>query len=87
MMTKKLKSITPDELKKYGDLYNISLTTKQAEAIISYLRKTDLDPLSEKDRITFFKKLAEITNIETAQKAQRLFVKLIKQYGVESWFK
>lgn len=86
MMIKKIKSIKPEELRNYGEQYNITLTKKQAEEITSFLGRTNLDPVKEHDRLKLFKKLAQITNLETAQKAQKIFNKLIKEHGVESWF-
>ncbi|MDL4841526.1 DUF2624 family protein [Aquibacillus rhizosphaerae] len=87
MAVKKLKKISVDELLNYSKQYEIPLTKKQAQQITSYLGKTQLDPFEEKDRLQMFKKLAQLTDIKTAQKTQRLFSKLIKEYGVESWFK
>lgn len=87
MVVKKIKSITPKELLAYSKEYGINITNKQAEEITTYIRKTTLNPLDEKDRLKLFKKLAQITDLQTAQKAQKLFSKLIKEYGVESWFK
>ncbi|MRH43104.1 DUF2624 family protein [Aquibacillus halophilus] len=87
LLLKKLRNVSAKELITHGNEYGISLTNKQAEDIASYLSKTSLNPINEKDRMKMFKKLAQITDIKTAQKAQKLFGKLIKQYGVESWFK
>ncbi|MDC3415539.1 DUF2624 domain-containing protein [Aquibacillus salsiterrae] len=87
MVIKKLRSITPNELLGYSKEYGISITKQQAEEITNYLSKTKLNPMEEKDRLKLFKKLAQITDLKTAQKAQKLFAKLVKEYGVESWFK
>ncbi|UFT97797.1 DUF2624 domain-containing protein [Radiobacillus kanasensis] len=86
MALKKIKAIQADELLQYSKEYNIPITEQQANDIVSYMKKTKLDPFKEKDRTMMFKKLAQITDLPTAQKGQKLFVKLIREYGVESWF-
>ncbi|WP_226036920.1 DUF2624 family protein [Aquibacillus saliphilus] len=86
MISKKLKKVSANDLLTHSKEHGINLTTNQAEEIAAYLSKTNLNPINEKDRMKMFKKLALITDIQTAQKAQKLFKKLIKDYGVESWF-
>ncbi|MDC3413370.1 DUF2624 domain-containing protein [Aquibacillus sp. 3ASR75-11] len=86
IVKKKLKQVSSTELLSYSKEYNIALTKKQAKEISAYLKQTKLDPFNENDRMKMFKKLAKITDIQTAQKAQKIFHKLIKEYGVESWF-
>ncbi|WP_138415763.1 DUF2624 domain-containing protein [Aquibacillus sediminis] len=86
MIQKKLKQVHPSDLLDYGEEYGIPLTEQQAKQISAYLKNTNLNPTNEKDRMQFFKKLAQITDIKTAQKAQKLFNQLIKDYGVQSWF-
>ncbi|QDP40625.1 DUF2624 family protein [Radiobacillus deserti] len=86
MALKKLKTLKPDELIQYSKEYNIPISGQQANDIVSYIKKTKLDPFKEADRMKMFKKLAQITDLPTAQKGQKLFVKMIKEYGVESWF-
>ncbi|WP_186575767.1 DUF2624 domain-containing protein [Aquibacillus kalidii] len=87
MINKKLKNVNPKELLEYSKQYQIPISEKQANQISSYLSNTNLDPLSEQDRMKLFKKLAQLTDLKTAQQAQKLFNKLIKEHGVESWFK
>ncbi|MCT2537580.1 DUF2624 domain-containing protein [Aquibacillus koreensis] len=83
---KRLKQISVEDLLTYSKEYGITINKTQAEKITSYMSTTKLDPFEEKDRLTLYKKLAQLTDLQTAQKAQQLFNKLIKQYGVESWF-
>lgn len=87
MMMNKLKSLTPKELLKYASTYEIPITEKQAKQIVQFLKTNKLNPAKEKDRKLMLKQLANITDKQTALKAERLFQKLIKQYGVEDWFK
>ncbi|WP_053219156.1 DUF2624 domain-containing protein [Virgibacillus senegalensis] len=86
MVLNKLKQVSTEDLLHYSKQYDIPVTKKQAEQITAYLKKADFDPFSEKEQMTFFKKLAKITNVETARKANKLFKQLTKEYGVDSWF-
>lgn len=86
MIEKKLRNITKAELLNYAKQYQINITNTQAEKIVAFLHKTDLNPLEKSDRVVLLKKLAQITDLETAQQAQQLFNQITKQYGVDSWF-
>ncbi|WP_036830968.1 DUF2624 family protein [Pontibacillus litoralis] len=82
----KMKSITPGELLSLSNEYNIDLTMEQAKQIAAYLHQTELNPLEEKDRMQALKKLAQITNPKTAQKAYRIFQQIIQDKGLSHWF-
>ncbi|QTM99847.1 DUF2624 family protein [Sediminibacillus dalangtanensis] len=86
MVLNKLKQVSTEELLHYSKQYDIPVTKTQAEKITAYLRKAEFDPFSEKERMKLFKELAKMTNVETAQKANKLFKQLTKEYGVDSWF-
>ncbi|WP_117169205.1 DUF2624 domain-containing protein [Paraliobacillus sediminis] len=86
MIEKKLRNITKTELLSYAKQYQVNVTDTQAEKIVAFLHKTDLNPLEKSDRVVLLKKLAQITDLETAQQAQQLFNQITKQYGVDSWF-
>lgn len=86
MIEKKLRNITKTELLSYAKQYQINITDTQAGKIVAFLHKTDLNPLEKSDRVLLLKKLAQITDLETAQQAQQLFNQITKQYGVDSWF-
>lgn len=86
MIEKKLKNISKLELLNYAKQYQINLTDIQAGKIVAFLNTTELNPLKQADRVSMLKKLAQITDLTTAQQAQKLFNQITKQYGVESWF-
>ncbi|MCP8616883.1 DUF2624 domain-containing protein [Salirhabdus salicampi] len=86
MVQQKIKELTVEELISYSEQYDFSLTEKQAKAIIHYIKTKDLDPFNEKDRYKLLKKVASVTDEETAQKAYKLFKDLTKQYGVDHYF-
>ena len=87
MIQKKFKQITAEELLRYSKQYGITITKDQAIKITAFIKNTKLNPVNTDDRLKMFKKLAQLTNMETAQKAQKLFNQLVKEHGVESWFK
>ncbi|CQR46865.1 hypothetical protein BN1058_01148 [Paraliobacillus sp. PM-2] len=86
MIEKKIKSLSAVELLNYAEQYQISITSQQANMIVDFLHSTNLNPLSDSDRLKMFRTLAQITDLNTAKQTQRLFNQLIKQYGVEDWF-
>src|SRR5699024_6258489 len=86
LMIQKIKSLSLDELQTYSRKYNFHLTEKEALNIISYLQNHHLEPFSADGRVEMFRELAQITNTQTAKRAQQLFLKLIKTYNVEHLF-
>lgn len=86
MMLKKLKNITAEEIIHYSKAYHISVSNQQARAIADHLKKHEYDPTDAGDRAKMVKKLAQITDLKTAQACQKLFYKLIKDYHIEHLF-
>ncbi|WP_240468748.1 DUF2624 family protein [Gracilibacillus sp. YIM 98692] len=86
LVQKKLQQLTADQLYQYAHQYNISINKQQAQVITNQLKSNHYDPTSAEDRAKMFKKLAQITDIQTAQTCQKLFQQLIKDYGVEDLF-
>ncbi|WP_010531010.1 DUF2624 domain-containing protein [Lentibacillus jeotgali] len=87
LITKKLKQLSPDELLHYAHQYNFSITRKQAQEITAYLKQHPIEPFEPEYRAKMFKELARITDKDTANKAQTLFQKITKSYGLEGFFK
>ncbi|MEN1970514.1 DUF2624 domain-containing protein [Lentibacillus sp. N15] len=83
---KKLSELSPAELYTYSKQYGFSITNQQASAITKYLKTHQVDPFHADGRATMLKELAKITDLETAQKAQKLFNEIVKSYGLESLF-
>jgi Protein of unknown function (DUF2624) len=86
MVKQKLKQLTPEQLIQYGKEYGFYITKNEAYAILKYVNSTPLDIFNEADRYKLLKKLAQITNEETAKKAYQLFQAIVKQYGIEHLF-
>ncbi|QKY71638.1 DUF2624 domain-containing protein [Lentibacillus sp. CBA3610] len=87
LVNKKLKQLSPDELLQYAHQYNFSINRKQAIEIATYLRQNTIDPFDPGHRKKMFEELARITDKATANQAQKLFVEIIKSYGLEGLFK
>lgn len=86
LIKQKMKNLTPSELISYGKQYGFHLTTAEADEIIRYVQKRNLDPFKEEDRLRLLKKIAKIKDEQTAKKANQLFKDMIKQYGMEDLF-
>lgn len=86
MAIKKIKQISKKELLTYSEEYEIPITPSQADQILHYIKTKEINPFTEQGRLLMFKNIARITDISTAQQAQKLFHELIKTYGIESWF-
>ncbi|ENH97488.1 hypothetical protein J416_05738 [Gracilibacillus halophilus YIM-C55.5] len=87
LIQKKLSSLTDNEILKYAQKYNIPLQPKQANLIVQQLQSNRYNPLDANDRAQMFKKLAQITDINTAKACQKLFNELIREYGFEHLFR
>lgn len=86
MVLQKIKSMTVEDLLEYSKVYNIPITRSQAKKIIGFIKTTDLNIFNEKDRLKFLKKIAKITDQQTAKKVYRLFQQVTKEYGLEGLF-
>jgi len=86
LIKRKLNHISVEDLLQYGEQYEFSLTKIEAEKIVTYLRSNHIDPFRKNDRTKMFQALTEITDINTANKAQNLFDQMIRSYGLEHLF-
>ncbi|MDX8045968.1 DUF2624 family protein [Gracilibacillus sp. S3-1-1] len=83
----KLRSLNASDIVEYAHQYNISISDNQANQIADHLKKSKYDPTNADDRMQMLRKLAQITDAKTAKSCQQLFNKLIKEYGVEHYFR
>ncbi|MFC4388512.1 DUF2624 family protein [Gracilibacillus marinus] len=86
IMIRKLQTIQPSILLQYAKKYDIPISSQQAEIICEHLKENMYDPTKVSDRTAMLKKLAQITDMQTAKRCNQLFQQLIKQYGVENMF-
>ena len=86
LVKRKIKQLSYEDLLYYGEQYGFSLTQTEAKNITIYIKTNTIDPFNENDRKKMFQDLAEITNTDTAEKAQRLFSEIISSYGLDHLF-
>lgn len=86
MINHKIKLLTKEELLHYAKQYGLNLSANEAEEILNYVHNNKLDVFSKKEIMKFHQKISEITNLETANKAKRLFEEVITSYGLEHLF-
>ncbi|HLS59588.1 MAG TPA: DUF2624 family protein [Virgibacillus sp.] len=86
IIKKKLNHLSYEELLAQSEKFGFELTTEEAKQIISYLKRTNINPFSQHDRLIMLQALADITDQATAHQANDLFIEVIKSYGVEHLF-
>lgn len=86
LIKRKLSQITVTELLQYGREYGFSLTETEAEEIVLYMKTNKVDPFNKNDHAKMFQALTQITDINTANKAQNLFDEIIRSYGLDHLF-
>lgn len=86
MVKIKFSQLSEKDLLDYGHLYGFSLSKEEAEHIITYIKSHPIDPFNKIDRLQTLQKLAEITNVKTANKAESLFDEIIQSYGLKHLF-
>jgi len=87
LVKNKLKRLNEEKLLQYSSEYGFSITRKEAQEIISFLKTTSLDVFNKKDQEKMFKELAQITNPNTAAEAKKLLHEITASYGMEHLFK
>ncbi|HWO97994.1 MAG TPA: DUF2624 domain-containing protein [Bacillus sp. (in: firmicutes)] len=74
----KINHLTVKELLKYSKEYKISLTDEQAQELISIIKEKPVNIYDTNERHELIKKIARITNAQTAKKVQQLLQDLMK---------
>jgi hypothetical protein len=74
----KISNITADELLKYAQQFQISVSKPQAQKIAEYLRGKKVNIFNDSERTAIIKEIARITNPETAREVNKLFIKFTK---------
>ncbi|WP_078413794.1 DUF2624 domain-containing protein [Priestia abyssalis] len=74
----KINHLTVKELLKYSKEYKISLTDEQAQQLISIIKEKPVNIYDTSERHDLIKKIARITNAQTAKKVQQLLQDLMK---------
>lgn len=68
MIMMKLQQVDPNTLYDYAKMYKLNVTFEQATDIANHLKQNQYDPTNASDRARMLKKLAQITDLETAKK-------------------
>ncbi|WP_096270603.1 DUF2624 domain-containing protein [Paucisalibacillus globulus] len=86
MIINKMRQITPEDILIYSQKYGFVISQEQAIEISNYVRRKKLNPFDKREREKMLRDLSEITDRNTAIKANKLFYELIKSYGLEHLF-
>lgn len=74
----KINTITGDELIKYGNQFQISITKSQANKIAAYLRGKHVNIFNDTERAKLIKEIAKIAGPETAKSVNQIFIQFTK---------
>jgi Protein of unknown function (DUF2624) len=74
----KINTINRAELLKYANQYNVSLTAKQADAIVDKVRGKNINIFDDADRSRLVKELAKVVGPSKAREINQLFMQLIR---------
>lgn len=74
----KISTITADELLKYANQFQISITQPEAVQIAAYLRGTRVNIFNDVERKKLVKEIAKIAGVDTAREVNRLFLQFTK---------
>ena len=75
----KINTITAEELVKYADQFNISVTKQQAVKIAEYLRGKNVNIFDDSQRAHLVKEIAKAAGPTTAREVNKLFIQLTKK--------
>jgi hypothetical protein len=75
----KINTITADELLKYANQFNISVTRQQAVKIAEYLRGKNVNIFDDSQRTQLVKEIAKAAGPATAREVNKLFIQLTKK--------
>ena len=75
----KINTITAEELLKYAEQFNISVTRQQAVNISEYLRGKKVNIFDDSQRAQLVKEIAKTAGPTTAREVNKLFMQLTKK--------
>lgn len=75
----KINTITGEELVKYANQFNISVSLQQAKKIAEYLRGKNINIFDTAQRAQLVKQIAKAAGPETAREVNKLLIQLTKQ--------
>jgi hypothetical protein len=75
----KINTISAEELIKYANQFNISVTRQQAVKIAEYLRGKNVNIFDDSQRAQIVKEIAKAAGPATAREVNKLFIQLTKK--------
>lgn len=78
-VNKKLNGITAEELMNYSKEYDIAITAKQCQQVVTLMKGQNINIYDVSERIQLIKKIADVTSLKTAQQVNALLQNLVKQ--------
>ncbi|MFS8652340.1 MAG: DUF2624 domain-containing protein [Caldibacillus sp.] len=73
MINMKLNTITGNDLLKYAEKANISVTKSQAEQVAAFIRGKNFNLFDDRDRTKIIKEIARIAGPKTAKQVNDIF--------------
>jgi hypothetical protein len=74
----KISSITADELLKYANQFQISISNQHATQIANFLNGKNVNIFNSSERAKLIKEIAKIAGADTAKEVNRLFLQFTK---------
>jgi hypothetical protein len=74
----KISSITADELLKYANQFQISISNQHASQIANFLSGKNINIFNSGERAKLIKEIAKIAGADTAKEVNRLFLQFTK---------
>ncbi|WP_232284498.1 DUF2624 domain-containing protein [Bacillus timonensis] len=76
IINQKLKTLTPDDLMKYGKQYDIYVSKQQATNVLKLIRKNkNINIFNPDEKNQLLREIARVTSPEVARKLNQLFIK------------
>ncbi|MFT4412654.1 DUF2624 domain-containing protein [Fredinandcohnia humi] len=76
IINQKLKTLTPEDLMKYGKQYDIHVTKAQAANVLKLIRsKQNINIFNPEEKNQLLREIARATSPEVARKLNQLFIK------------
>ncbi|WLR43965.1 DUF2624 domain-containing protein [Bacillus carboniphilus] len=78
MINQKMNTITEKELLQYADDFNIAFNKNKAKEVVKLVKGQKIDLFKTEERRELLKKIASVTDQETAKQVNQLFNNFIK---------
>lgn len=86
LVKNRLKNLTVPELLHYANDYGFSISEAEAKQVLHYVQASDFDVFSKDSINDVYHKIAQITDVSTANQAKALLEEIVRSYGLENYF-